>query len=477
MPSFSEENDFSSSTLGTPRRAFLMARPIFSRWPGLLPMVCALLLLLAVPEAPAQPRAADPVAAAQRDPDPLPGARRRVPAAAAGDTHAEATMPLRLSEELSVAPATSDLGRQLLRLEQRTIEILRDANTDQQMLSDKLAWLEANVAELRRAEDRLAGVAAAIPSPTAAPPRGAAAAAALPPAVPAALPAAIPAGPAVAMEFEQWILYAGVAALVVVLMLLFRRPAVAEVLPASPNLPSMPDRSEPVLSNRPKRSGSAPPAVAPVERATRREMPAARAAAPVTPASPPKSPPATPDPAAIPVSAPALSIVPEVAGTTPILELAEVMLSFGRVTNATKTLEEYLAAQPQESLRPWIRLLQIYQHNGMRDEFEALTLRLNRAFNVEVIRWDANEARKQLHLVALDAPPEKATTLEDLPHIRDQLIALWGKPECPVYLEKLLRDHRDGQRSGFTLPVVEEMLFLIDLTVACEAAQPSIPTL
>ena len=180
-----------------------------------------------------------------------------------------------------------------------------------------------------------------------------------------------------------------------------------------------------------------------------------------------------PSPAAIPVVAPALSIAPEIAGSAPILELAEVMLSFGRVSNATKPLEEYLAAQPQESLRPWIRLLQIYQRNGMRDEFEALTLRLNRTFNVEVIRWDADEARKQLHLVAPDAPREKASTLEDLPHIRDQLIALWGKPECSGYLEKLLRDHRDGQRSGFTLPVVEEILFLIDLMAACEAAQPS----
>jgi hypothetical protein len=51
------------------------------------------------------------------------------------------------------SPRASDLGRQLLRLEQRTIEILNDPNTDQQAVERKLAWLEANVAELRRAED------------------------------------------------------------------------------------------------------------------------------------------------------------------------------------------------------------------------------------------------------------------------------------------------------------------------------------
>lgn len=472
MRSFPEENDFSTSILCTPRCAFLMAPPISGFRPGLLSVICALLLLLAVPDAPAQQRAAGPAVAAQREPDPRPGIRQRVLPEASSSVQAETMMPLLLSEELSAPPAPSDLGRQLLRLEQRTIEILRDPNTDQQALSEKLAWLEANVAELRRAEVRLEGLAVAIPAPAAAPPAAppATAATALPEATPGTAPPPA-ATPAAAGALEQGILYAGVAALVVVLVLLFRRPAVPEVLPGSRNASSTPEQGESALSSPPKRSES-PPRAAAAPIGLPRETRAARAAA-ATPATPPTSPPAVPSPAAIPVVAPALSIAPEIAGSAPILELAEVMLSFGRVSNATKTLEEYLAAQPQESLRPWIRLLQIYQRNGMRDEFEALTLRLNRTFNVEVIRWDADEARKQLHLVAPDAPREKASTLEDLPHIRDQLIALWGKPECSGYLEKLLRDHRDGQRSGFTLPVVEEILFLIDLMAACEAAQQS----
>jgi pilus assembly protein FimV len=62
-------------------------------------------------------------------------------------------------------------------------------------------------------------------------------------------------------------------------------------------------------------------------------------------------------------------------------------------------------------------------------------------------------------------------TLEEIPRIRDQIISLWGKPGCADYLEKLLRDNRDGQRRGFSLPVVEEVLFLIDLAAAREAAR------
>jgi hypothetical protein len=162
---------------------------------------------------------------------------------------------------------------------------------------------------------------------------------------------------------------------------------------------------------------------------------------------------------------------PEIAGAAPALELAEIMLSFGRVTGAARTLEEYLAALPQESLRPWIRLLQIYERNGMRKEFEALTLKLNRNFNVEVIRWSGEEPSEELELLPVEGVPGKAVTLEAIPRIRDQIISLWGRPECSDYLEKLLRDNRDGQRSGFTLPIVEEMLFLIDLSGAREATR------
>jgi alkylation response protein AidB-like acyl-CoA dehydrogenase len=61
-----------------------------------------------------------------------------------------------------------------------------------------------------------------------------------------------------------------------------------------------------------------------------------------------------------------------VGGAAPAIELAEIMLSFGRVSGAARTLEEYVAALPQESARPWIRLLHLYRRNGMRKEFEAL---------------------------------------------------------------------------------------------------------
>jgi hypothetical protein len=135
------------------------------------------------------------------------------------------------------------------------------------------------------------------------------------------------------------------------------------------------------------------------------------------------------------------------------------MLSFGRVDGAAQTLQEYLEVNPKAALQPWMRLLDIYRANGMRADFEAVATNLNHNFNVEVVHWD-------------DAAPGERVemSLELMPHVRDQIDALWGKPECFDYLQQLLRDNRDGGRTGFTLPVVKEILLLIDLMVAEKAA-------
>ena len=150
---------------------------------------------------------------------------------------------------------------------------------------------------------------------------------------------------------------------------------------------------------------------------------------------------------------------PEDLGLTPVMELAEIMMSFGRVDGAAQTLQDFIEANPKAALQPWMRLLEIYRESGMRADFDALATNLNQNFNIEVVHWD-------------DAAPGERVemSLEILPHIRDQIDALWGKPECFEYLQQLLRDNRDGQRAGFTLSVVKEILLLIDLMVDEKAA-------
>lgn len=360
------------------------------------------------------------------------------------------SLPLRFSRELSEPRPASALARELLRLERRTLRILNEGNDDAQAVSEKLSWLEADLAELKRAEARLAATAGAVAVPSTAGTGN-------PSAVAGALRfsmAPAPAGPwstaleqissASGVASRRWTAVTGLAALTLLLSWLFlrRRQGVSE----GERVPR-------------RRAVGAWPVVIESD-----PLPmAGGAAAAAIMAAPPES--------GLVGPAPALEVT---ANREQTFELAEIMLSCGRVSGAANTLEQYLAENPKASLPPWIRLLQIYQHHNMRDEFEALTWKLNQNFNVEIIRWNGRSSREGDESTPLDPAHEKARekadSVEEMPWIRDRIVALWGKPECLVYLQKLLRDHRDGRRSGFTLPVVEELLFFIDLMVARQAA-------
>ena len=155
---------------------------------------------------------------------------------------------------------------------------------------------------------------------------------------------------------------------------------------------------------------------------------------------------------------------PDPGDVNPVLELAEIMLSFGRVQGAAETLREYIEANPREALQPWIKLLDIYRQGDMPDEFAAMAERLNQHFNVEIQQWDGRPPPPKRDNVI------RVSTLEALPHVCERIVALWGTPECSDYLRQLLRDNRAGERGGFTLPVVQEILLLIDLMADREAA-------
>lgn len=170
----------------------------------------------------------------------------------------------------------------------------------------------------------------------------------------------------------------------------------------------------------------------------------------------------------------AVSLPPPVdkGDPNPVMELAEIMLSFGRIQGAAQTLQEYIEANPNEALQPWFKLLEVYRVGDMHTEFDTLAQKLNRNFNVELQHWDADAASAPIApATPADAEQQaKALSLEEIPHIRERLVACWGKPDCLDYLHQLLRDNRSGQRSGFTLPVVQEILLLIDILVAQSVA-------
>jgi hypothetical protein len=132
------------------------------------------------------------------------------------------------------------------------------------------------------------------------------------------------------------------------------------------------------------------------------------------------------------------------------LELAEIMMSFGRTQGAAETLADYIRNNPRQAVKPWLKLLDVYHVAGMRAEFEALTRQLNKTFNVKMISWS--------DFKAVRAAPD---TVEQIGHVTQRLQELWGTIEAQAYIHQILRDNRNGTRQGFPLNIVEELLLLL----------------
>jgi len=158
------------------------------------------------------------------------------------------------------------------------------------------------------------------------------------------------------------------------------------------------------------------------------------------------------------------------AALAAVLELAEIMVSFGRARGAEQALEDFVSAHPVVALTPWLKLLELYRQNGQRQAFEMLGLRLRRHFNVAAPEWewvgDVFEARPfvaEEQTAAIEQLLPQLPTLGQVARIRSEISRSWGTPECLTYLNKLLRDNRNGERRGFAAGAVRELLLLIEL--------------
>jgi hypothetical protein len=114
--------------------------------------------------------------------------------------------------------------------------------------------------------------------------------------------------------------------------------------------------------------------------------------------------------------------------------------------------------------------MDVYRMAGMKSEFETVAANLNKNFNVEIQHWDGEQLRStdttiDLVLDDVESPPvaPRPESLEDMPRIVSMVCELWPTGDVVGYLYQLLRDNRGGKRLGFALPVVEEILFLVEL--------------
>jgi hypothetical protein len=192
--------------------------------------------------------------------------------------------------------------------------------------------------------------------------------------------------------------------------------------------------------------------------------------APVAPGTPPAAGPGVKLDSLMSVSA---ATVDEHFEANPVMELAEIMLSFGRVKGAAQALQEYIDANPQDALKPWVRLMDVYRMAGMRHEFEKVARELNKHFNVQIQQWETQaEGSEGAVDVVLDvdnarpglvAAGSADAGIEGVAWIMEQVMMRWPAGDVVDYLNQLLRDNRGGTRTGFSLPVVNDIMFLIDL--------------
>ncbi|MBE2259856.1 MAG: hypothetical protein IAE88_13420 [Rhodobacteraceae bacterium] len=160
----------------------------------------------------------------------------------------------------------------------------------------------------------------------------------------------------------------------------------------------------------------------------------------------------------------------EPAEVAAVLELAEIMITFGRAKGAEQALEEFVAKHPSAALAPWLKLLEVYRRNGQRPAFEATGMKLAHYFNVSAADWDAAGALLSPVAPPVDPPPAsieqllpRLPAIGRLPHITSEVARTWGSPGCLAYLDRLLRDNRNGQRRGFALVTVRELLLLTNV--------------
>jgi hypothetical protein len=136
----------------------------------------------------------------------------------------------------------------------------------------------------------------------------------------------------------------------------------------------------------------------------------------------------------------------------PALEEAKLLISVNRATDAIAHLKAAIASQPKASISHWLYLLEVFRKFNMKEDFEQYAERLHQTFNVMTPVWQ--EKSVEIYI------PQ---SLEEFPHIMEQLYGVWPGELASVYLRSLMTDNRGGDRAGFGKEVLEEVLILITL--------------
>lgn len=138
------------------------------------------------------------------------------------------------------------------------------------------------------------------------------------------------------------------------------------------------------------------------------------------------------------------------------LEQARIYVNIDRVEEAIELLKAQIEATPKTSLHHWLYLLDIYRDTNQKEEFLHCAKQLHQSFNVMIPLWENAPVAMVI-----------ASSIEEFPHIVEQLTILWADnesiTETKAYIDDLLTDNRSSDRTGFSMEVFQELLLLRDL--------------
>ena len=134
-----------------------------------------------------------------------------------------------------------------------------------------------------------------------------------------------------------------------------------------------------------------------------------------------------------------------------VLKEVEFWMLLNDHERVLEILEPLNNAGKPESQVPWLYLLDIYRETQDQEKYEALRKQYAGFFNVNIPLWEDHDME------------EKSRSLEDFPHVVQQICNRWPQRGIVAFLESLLIDDRNGKRAGFDLPVYRDLMMLISL--------------
>lgn len=124
----------------------------------------------------------------------------------------------------------------------------------------------------------------------------------------------------------------------------------------------------------------------------------------------------------------------------------EFFMVLGQESSAIDVLESHIQAHGGVSPMPFLKLLEIYRHGGLRADYERTRMNFNLRFNAHAPLWDAD--------------PEHGYELADYPGVIERIQALWPQPAKALgVLERSLM-RQDAESYTFDLPAYRELLLL-----------------